>query len=108
MPSVWRSRDFKLVMAAGTINDIGDWMLSLALPFYVFTETGSGRTTALVFLIELLVGVACGPFGGALVDRWNLRRVIIATNARTRTRFRVRSPPTCVMLMNRASLLVGE
>ena len=80
MPSVWRSRDFKLVMAAGTINDIGDWMLSLALPFYVFTETGSGRTTALVFLIELLVGVAFGPFGGALVDRWNLRRVIVATN----------------------------
>ena len=80
MPSVWRSRDFKLVMAAGTINDIGDWMLSLALPFYVFTETGSGRTTALVFLIELFVGVACGPFGGSLADRWNLRRVIIATN----------------------------
>ena len=80
MPSVWRSRDFKLVMAAGTINDIGDWMLSLALPFYVFTETGSGRATALVFLIELLVGVAFGPFGGALVDRWNLRRVIVATN----------------------------
>ncbi len=79
-PSVWRSRDFRLVFGAGVVNDIGDWMLSLALPVYVFTETGSGRDTALVFLIDLLVGVTCGPFGGALVDRWNLRRTIIGTN----------------------------
>ena len=78
--SVWRSRDFKLVMAAGVVNDIGDWMLSLALPVYVFTETGSGRNTALVFLIDLFVGVTCGAFGGALADRWNLRRTIIGTN----------------------------
>ncbi len=79
-PSVWRSRDFKLVIGAGVVNDIGDWMLSLALPFYVFIETGSGRDTALVFLIDILVGVAFGPFGGALADRWNLRRTIIGTN----------------------------
>ena len=78
--SVWRSRDFRLVFAAGTINDIGDWMLMLALPFYVYAETGSGRDTTLVFLIELLVGITCGAFGGSLVDRWNLRRTIIATN----------------------------
>ena len=64
----------------GLVNDIGDWMLSLALPIYVFTETGSGRDTAAVFLIELVVGVAFGPYGGALADRWDLRRTIIATN----------------------------
>ncbi len=78
--SVWRNRDFRLVMFGGTVNDIGDWMLSLALPVFVFTETGSGRDTAVVLLIDLLVGVALGPFCGALVDRWNLRRTIIATN----------------------------
>jgi MFS family permease len=79
-PSVWRIRDFRLVMAAGTVNDIGDWMLSLALPIYVFTETGSGRDTALVFLIELAIDAAFGPHGGALADRWNLRRTLITTN----------------------------
>ena len=80
MSSVWRSRDFRLVIAAGTVNDIGDWMLALALPFYVFIETGSGRSTALVFLIDLVIGVTCGPFGGALADRWDLKRTIIGTN----------------------------
>ncbi len=78
--SVWRSNDFRLVMVGGTVNDIGDWMLSLALPVYVFTETGSGRDTALVFLIDLFIGVVFGPFGGALADRWDLRRTIIGTN----------------------------
>ena len=67
-------------MVGGTVNDIGDWMLSLALPVYVFTETGSGRDTALVFLIDLFIGVVFGPFGGALADRWDLRRTIIGTN----------------------------
>ncbi len=33
-----------------------------------------------MFLIDLIVGVTCGPFGGALADRWNLRRTIIGTN----------------------------
>ncbi len=67
-------------MAGGVINDTGDWMLGLALPFFVFTETGSGRDTALVFIIDLVIGVTCGPFGGALADRWDLRRTIIGTN----------------------------
>lgn len=67
-------------MAGGVVNDIGDWMLSLALPIYVFTETGSGRDTSVVFLIDLFIGVTCGPFGGALADRWNLKRTIVTTN----------------------------
>ena len=79
-PSVWRNRNFRLVLIGGLVNDIGDWMLELALPIYVFTETGSGRDTAAVFLIQLVVGIAFGPYGGALADRWNLRRTIIATN----------------------------
>lgn len=79
-PSVWRSRDFRLVMVGGTVNDIGDWMLSLALPVYVFTETNSGFDAAMLLMLELVVGVAFGPLAGSLVDRWNLRRTIICTN----------------------------
>lgn len=78
--SVWRSRDFRLVLVGSTVNDIGDWMLSLALPVYVFTATGSGRDTAIVFLIELMIGIALGPYGGSLADRWNLKRTIVTTN----------------------------
>lgn len=76
----WRRRDFRLAWGAGFVNDAGDWVLLVALPLYVFTETGSGAATAGLFVAQLLVGAFLGPLGGSLVDRWNLRRCLIATN----------------------------
>ena len=78
--SVWRSRNFRLAWASGLVNDTGDWVLIVALPVYVFTETGSGASTATLFVCQLVVAAALGPLGGSLVDRWDLRRCIIATN----------------------------
>lgn len=79
--SPWRDRDLLLVLAGGTVNNIGDWMLSVALPVFVYVETGSGLSTAAVFLVELVVGVGLGPLGGSFADRWNLRATLVATNA---------------------------
>lgn len=78
--SVWRGRDFRLAWAGGLVNDSGDWVLTVALPVYVFSETGSGTSTALVFVCELVAAALFGALGGSLVDRWNLRRCLIATN----------------------------
>ena len=78
--SVWRSRNFRLAWASGLVNDTGDWVLIVALPVYVFTETGSGTSTATLFVCQLVVAAILGPLGGSLVDRWDLRRCIIATN----------------------------
>ncbi len=79
-PPVWRSRDFRLAWTAGFVNDTGDWVLMVALPVYVFAETGSGTTTALLFLCQLVVAAVLGPIGGSLVDRLDLRRCLIGTN----------------------------
>ena len=78
--SVWRGRDFRLAWAGGLVNDTGDWVLMVGLPVYVFTETGSGTSTAIVVLCELVVAALFGALGGSLVDRWNLRLCLIATN----------------------------
>ena len=78
--SLWKNRDFRVVLGGGLVNNIGDWLLALALPIFVFTESGSGRNAAAVFLVELIVGVFLGPYGGSLADRWDLRRTIVATN----------------------------
>ena len=64
--SIWQNRDFRLVLFGGLINNIGDWVLAVALPIFVFTESGSGRNAAAVFLVELVVGVFLGPYGGSL------------------------------------------
>jgi predicted MFS family arabinose efflux permease len=79
-PSVWRGRDFRLAWTGGLVNDMGDWVLMVGLPVYVFTETGSGTSTAIVFVCELVVAALFGALGGSLVDKWNLRRCLIATN----------------------------
>ncbi len=76
----WRNRDLVLVLVGGTVNNVGDWMLAVALPVFVYVETGSGLATAAVFLIELVIGVGLGPIGGSLVDRWNLRATLVVTN----------------------------
>jgi MFS family permease len=79
--SPWRNRDLLLVLVGGTVNNVGDWMLAVALPVYVYVETRSGLATAAVFLIDLVVGVGLGPIGGSLADRWNLRTTLVVTNA---------------------------
>lgn len=78
--SPWRTRDFRLVWTGGFVNNIGDWLLLVALPVYVFTTSGSGTATAVLFVVELGAALILGPIGGSLVDRWDLRRTLIITN----------------------------
>ena len=78
--SPWRTRDFRLVWSGGLVNDIGDWLLLVALPVYVFIKSGSGSATAILFVVELVAALVLGPVGGSLVDRWDLRRTLIVTN----------------------------
>ena len=78
--SIWRNRSFVASLIGGTVNDVGDWMLEIAVPVYVYTQTRSGAATALVYIIDLVVGVVLGPYGGSLADRWNLRSTLITTN----------------------------
>ena len=66
--------------AGGFVNDMGDWLLLVALPLFVFLESDSGTATALLFVVELVAALLLGPVGGSLVDRWDLRRTLVATN----------------------------
>ena len=76
----WRHRDFRLIWAGGLVNDTGDWLLMVALPAYVLVETGSGLTTALLILAQLVPTALLGSHLGNLVDRWDLRRTVVVTN----------------------------
>lgn len=77
---LWRQRDFRIAWSATLVNDTGDWTLIVALPIVVFVETGSGSATALLFACQLIVGACLGPVGGAIADRHDLKKCLIATN----------------------------
>ena len=80
-PALWRRRDVQVAWSAGFVNNTGDWVLLVALPVFVFVETGSGSTTALLFVAQLVAGALVGPLAGTLVDRCDLKASLIATNA---------------------------
>ena len=75
-----RIRDFRLVWAGGLINAFGSWLLTIAIPAHVLAVTGSLRDTGLTVAAEYLPLLLLGPVAGVFADRWDRRRLMIATN----------------------------
>jgi MFS family permease len=68
---------FRSLWLAGLISDAGDWMLFVALPILVYTETGSALGTSLAFLIELAPRIVLAPWAGTIADRCDRRRLLL-------------------------------
>jgi MFS family permease len=77
---VLRIRDYRLVLASQLLSSIGDWLLLVAAPFFVFELTGSTLATGLTLTAESLPALLLGPVAGVFVDRWDRRRTMIATD----------------------------
>ena len=95
MLAVLRQRNFALLWAGGLISMLGDWLLFIALPFYIYDLTGSALATGAMFIAEtlpiLLFGSIGGVFGSGRSTWWfscNLR------SGSSSTRPRVRSSPS--------------
>jgi Na+/melibiose symporter-like transporter len=58
------------------VSGIGSWLLIVAIPFYVFTLTGSAVATGLALALEALPALLIGPWAGVLLDRWDLARAM--------------------------------
>lgn len=69
-------RDFRRLWLSGAVSGIGSWLLVVAIPFYVFTLTGSAVATGLALALEALPALIVGPWAGMLLDRWDLARAM--------------------------------
>ncbi len=77
---VLRQRDFGLLWLGGLISLTGDRAMRIALPVYVYQQTGSTLATAGMATTYYLPAVMLGSVVGVFVDRWDRRKIMIVTN----------------------------
>jgi MFS family permease len=80
MLEVLRIRDFRLLLTGQLLSNIGDWLLLVAAPFFVFELTGSALATGLTLTAESVPAMVLGPVAGVFTDRWDRRRMMITTD----------------------------
>ncbi|MFI5867210.1 amino acid adenylation domain-containing protein [Streptomyces sp. NPDC051546] len=69
---------FLLVAGGQLASIIGSALTEFALPIWILLETGSMARYALYAVVAMLPGILVGPLAGALVDRMDRRRVMLA------------------------------
>jgi len=75
-----RNRRFALLWTAGLVSLTGDWLLSVALPIYVYRLTGSPAAISAIIAANVAARLLVGAVAGVYVDRWDRRRVMIWAN----------------------------
>lgn len=73
------SRDFRLLFLAGTVFYFGAMVSYVAIPFQVWTLTGSNIAVGAIGLVELAPILVFGLYGGALADHVDRRRLLVLT-----------------------------
>ncbi|MFZ4756049.1 MAG: MFS transporter, partial [Miltoncostaeaceae bacterium] len=74
-----RSRDLRLLITGQSISLIGSQITLVAVPYQVFTLTGSSLAVGLVSLVELAPLIVLSLIGGAYADAIDRRRVLFIT-----------------------------
>ncbi|MGK5693668.1 MFS transporter [Streptomyces sp. URMC 128] len=75
---LWRQRDFGIFWAAQTLSVLGDSFALIALPLLVLQSTGSLARMGLLTAVGGAASVVAAVFAGAVVDRVDRRRLLIA------------------------------
>jgi predicted MFS family arabinose efflux permease len=71
------SRDLRLLILGNLVTGMGTQAALVALPYQLYTQTGSAFLTGLLGAVELVPLVTMALLGGALADRSDRRRVLL-------------------------------
>ncbi len=75
---IFASRSFSLFYAGQALSYVGDGLRTLAIPLLVYHLTGSALSLGVTYGLEFLPFALFGPVGGALADRLDRRRLMLA------------------------------
>lgn len=79
-PESWVNRNVLLLWLGHLISSLGDWALWIAIPITVYRRTNSTVDLSFTLVTEGIPLLLIAPFAGVMVDRWNRRRTMIATD----------------------------
>ena len=80
MSDLYKNRNFLWLFSGQFVSQIGNSLFMIALPWFVYTQTGSKGALAITGFAQTLPGAAA-LFAGVFVDRWSKRRTMIASDA---------------------------
>ena len=76
-----RHRDYRLYFFGQFVSMVGTWMQITAQSWLVYRLTGSGALLGLVAAAGQAPSLVLGLAGGAAADRWDRRRLLVATQS---------------------------
>jgi MFS family permease len=79
--SLWRNRDYLLLWSGQMVSRLGSQMSGFAFPLLALLLTGSPLQAGLIGASRSLPYLFLSLPGGALIDRWNRKRVMILCDA---------------------------
>ncbi|WP_420126114.1 MFS transporter [Longimicrobium sp.] len=74
-------RSFSVIWLGQLVSSLGSGLTGFALPVWIYQKTGSAEAFGLLFFAATVPAVLLSPFAGALVDRWDRRRVLLVSDA---------------------------
>src|SRR5215217_8652985 len=77
----FHSRSFTVMWMGALVSNIGTWMETVALAYYVADTTGKPSWSAVVGAAGFLPSAVLGPIGSAMSDRLHRGHVLVTTYA---------------------------
>src|ERR1019366_9932347 len=84
MTSLWgllrRNRNYRYTWMGQVVSETGDWFNNIAVFALVMEKSGSGMVVTGVMLARAIPAMVAGPIAGVLLDRFDRRRIMIASD----------------------------
>jgi MFS family permease len=78
-PSLSRNKNFLALLFGRGVSSLGDYFGNLALSWLVYTITDSAFDLAITWVVFMIPRALVRLFAGVYVDKWNKRRIMLAT-----------------------------
>jgi MFS family permease len=79
LPPALKSLNFASFVIGESLSFFGSWMTQIALVWLVYQLTNSAMLVGVAGFTNQAVGLFITPLAGVLLDRWNLRYVLLTT-----------------------------